>query len=498
MRRAKFGLSHYRLMTLDMGELVPVGCVEVLPGDTFQQRTSALIRVSPLVAPVMHPVVVRIHHWFVPNRLVWTGWEDFITGGADGLGGSAGAFPELDGGVGGFAAGGLLDYLGVPPAVPEVEVSALPVRAYNEIFNEFYRDEDLVPVVGQDSLTLQKVSWEKDYFTASRPWPQRGPTVVLPLGTRANVLGLGVPSAVTAVPDAGGTFRETGGAAPVTYPFNEAAFDSGTSQERLRYRTLTGVTGAYPDIYADLTTATGATVQQVRLSFALQRYQEARARFGSRYTEYLRYLGVRSSDARLQRPEYLGGGKQTISFSEVLQTAPSSSPAANVGELKGHGIAALRSGRYRRFFEEHGHVLTLMSVRPKAMYSRACHRNWFRRTKEEYYQRELETIGQQELFRREVYAEQDPAGATVFGYTDRYREYREHPSSVHGEFRSTLNFWHLAREFAAPPVLNQSFVECVPSKRIHAVSTNDVLWVMVNHSIQARRMVSQLANARII
>lgn len=486
MKRSKHGLSHYKLCTMDMGELIPVSCVDVLPGDTFQGHTSALIRVSPLVAPVMHPVTVRLHTFFTPYRILWDGWEDFITGGPDGQGGDAGAFPTVS--TTGATKGGLLDYLGVPP-VTGVDVSALPIRAYNKIFNEYFRDQDLVPEATEDALAVHKIAWEKDYFTSARPWPQKGPDVVLPLGATANVVSNGNTP----------TFSWQGGLSDQQLYGNSssgALFTNagGGNNPPLTFGTQTGLT-------ADLATATGATINDLRRAAAIQRYQEMRAMYGSRYTEYLRAIGVRSSDSRLQRPEYVGGGKQVISFSEVLRTGAESDivdPTKGViGEMKGHGIAALRQNRWRRFFEEHGVLLTLMSVRPRTMYANYLDRMWSKRTKEDYWQRELEHIGHQEVYRREVYAEADAGGATVFGYNDRYAEYRHIQSQIAGDFRDTLNFWHLARDFTAAPALNQSFVECDPSKRIHAVQTEDVLWAMVNNSLAARRLVSKRVSYRI-
>lgn len=481
MKRAKFSLSNYKLLSCDMGKLIPCNLLEVLPGDSIQQSTSALVRVSALLAPVMHPVQVRIHHWFVPHRLVWDDWENFITGGPDGM--DASVFPTItdNDGVGESS---LADYLGIPPGVFSTTVSALPFRAYALIWNEFYRDQDLqTPLVidktsGDDTTTnklLQNIAWEKDYFTSSRPWTQKGPEVTLPLGTSA----------------------------PVSRVSNAAAwktYQAGTNSLQTSADVVTdsaGKLGAGADIsldpmaglIADLSTATSATINDLRRSMAIQRYEEARARYGSRYTEYLRYLGVRSSDARLQRPEYLGGGKQTIQFSEVLVTGTNEFQDA-VGTMKGHGIAAMRSNRYRRFFEEHGYVISLISVKPKTMYADGIPKTWNRRTKEEFFQKELQHIGQQEVYTKELYgAVSDPV--TIFGYQDRYDEYRRQESTIAGEFRSTLDFWHYARIFGSTPVLNSDFITSVPTKRVNAVTDTHCLYIMANHSIQARRLLSQ-------
>ncbi|WMC01492.1 major capsid protein [Microvirus D_HF4_329] len=492
MKRNKFSLSHNWLMSFDMGQLIPMGPpVEVLPGDTLQHATNLLLRVSPLVAPVMHPCHVRVHHWFVPHRLVWEDWEKFITGGPDGM--DASVFPTLTNATG-FSAGGLGDYYGIPPTGVSTTVSALPFRGYVKIWNEFYRDQDLhtpiteVTASGPESpakYALQRVSWEKDYFTTARPWTQKGPVVSLPLTGNAPIQGIGW----TAASAPGGTsasVRETDGTSK-TYPIS-----SGLNSAAAFVGKLKGTTGnASPEIYADLTNVTAATINELRLAMALQRYEEARARYGSRYTEYLRYLGVRSSDARLQRPEYLGGGKQTIQFSEVLQTGVTTAgTTAGVGNLKGHGIAAVRSNRYRRFFEEHGYVHSFISVKPRTVYSQGIARTYNRRVKEDFWQRELEHIGQQEIHNKELYAaHSSPDG--VFGYQDRYDEYRRFESGVSGEFRSTLNYWHLARDFSSEPVLNGSFITSTPTNRIFADQTSDTLLVMASHSIQARRMLAR-------
>lgn len=490
---------------MDMGELVPVGHFEVLPADMISLATSCLIRVSPLAAPVMHPVTIRLHHWYVPYRLLWDGWEDFITGGNDGLGGAAGAFPYIDAGGSGFTAGQLADYFGIPPGVADLQVNALPFRAYAAIFNEFYRDQDLVTELGlstasgADATTntgLAKIAWEKDRFTSARPWTQRGAEVVLPLGTSADVVfPTGITTRGTGIYNAssGGTSRgplqDTSGSIGLG-----ATNSAQTGSEQLWLES----TGSVADAYADLAAATGVPVIDVRRAFALQRYQEKLAQYGARYTEVLRAMGVTPSDARMQRPEYLGGGKQTISFSEVLQTGQDYDANSGVGQMKGHGISALRSRRVKRFIEEHGIIISMASVRPKTMYADGLHKMWSRRTKEDFWQKELETIGAQEILNQEVRANHaDPTG--VFGYGPRYEDYRSIPSTVVSEFRtSVLNDWHLARLFASDPALNADFVTCEPSKRIHQVGTNDVLWGLFNHTIRARRLVAKNPGTRIM
>lgn len=489
MKRSKHSLSNYKLLSCDLGELVPIGITEVLAGDSIQQSTNALIRAAPLLSPVMHPVNVNISHWFVPHRLIWDDWENFITGGPDGM--NASVFPTITMPAGGGAAiGSLADYLGVPTGVNSLQVSALPFRAYAMIFNEWYRDQDLVAKIGlqttsgADAVTntaLQNGAWEKDYFTSARPWEQKGPSITVPLGTTAPVKGIGVNAV-----DTGGSFTTN-----TTYRTSagDELFPFGLNNDAGRLwgiKTTTNVDAtARADIFADLSGASAVTVNVLREALALQRYEEARARYGSRYIEYLRYLGVRSSDARLQRPEYLGGGKETIQFSEVLQTSEGTEP---VGTLRGHGISSMRSNRYRRFFEEHGYVITLLTARPKTVYASGLPRHWNRRTKEDFWQKELEHIGQQEILNKEVYAAHGTPNG-IFGYQDRYDEYRRSPSTISGEFRSVLNYWHFARVFGSPPALNADFVKCVPTETPFAVPSEDVLQIMARHSIQARRLV---------
>ena len=477
-----------------MGELLPIACMEVLPGDTVQGATSLLVRMAPMLAPPMHPVHARVHWWYVPYRIIWEDFENFITGGPDGM--DASEYPTLlfDGGQPDI--GSLADYLGVPPDVAAggKRMSVLPFRAYALIYNEWYRDQDLqTPLMidvssGEDSTTsiaLQNVNWEKDYFTSARPWEQKGPSVSIPLTGDARIRGIGVSSKSGWV--AGPTTGYESGSVDASYA-SYKNFDGGNMLMK-----EAGSTG-YPDVFADLSSVSGVSINDLREALAIQRFEEARARYGSRFVEYLRYLGVRSSDARLQRPEYLGGGKQTLQFSEVLQTAPSATTGF-VGTTRGHGISALRSRRFRRFFEEHGLIMALLSVKPRTMYPQGLRRMWNRRLKEDFWQKELQHIGQMEVLNKEVYlAHATPEG--VFGYQDRYDEYRREESSVAGEFRSnTLDFWHFARLFSSDPALNSTFVRSVPTERVFASAATDVLYVMAMHSVVARRLVSRVGTS---
>ena len=378
---------------------MPVGCVEVLPGDTFQHRASVLVRSMPLLAPVMHSVTIGINHFFVPNRLVWNAaspnnWEEFITGGNDGN--NAATIPIIDQGATPTTTHPLLGYLGIPP-VANLEVNALAIRAFNMVFNEYFRDQDLVTARLEDDCTIPKVAWNRDYFTTARPWTQRGDDVQVPVAGTATVKGDGTQMQLATVSGTGTSFDvEQIGGEILTLPGAGIA-DVFVPED-----------GSFGAI-AELSTATGTDVNEFRLAFALQRYKEARAKYGARYTEYLRYLGIRASDQRLNRPEFLSGSRQTIAYSEVLQTAPEPSGPNDsvVGQMKGHGIAALRGNRYRRFFEEHGHVITTMFVRPKSIYQNMLEKKWKRTDKESYWQKELQQIGQQEVRRKEIFAEID-------------------------------------------------------------------------------------------
>lgn len=504
-KRSLFSLSHYKLASLRMGELVPISCMEVLPGDTFQHSVSAFLRVAPLVTPVMHPVHVRIWHFFVPNRLVWNEWEAFRTRGEDGT--AVPEFPTITSPAStGWDIGSLADYLGIPTGIPNLEVSALPFRAYTLIYNEWFRNQDTTdpyPISldsGQDTTTntaLFPSPWGKDYFTTASETPQKGPEVTIPVSAAGfDVTGKVVPDTSVTGP----TFQHEGYFYPHTLQVpgggpSEAAQVSITTDNNVSsgYRSLEW---GEPALKAQLDNVTGSlgsiNISDWREAMALQRFEEQRSLYGSRYTEFLKTLGIRASDARLQRPEYLGGGRQTIQFSEVLQTAEGTDP---VGTLRGHGIGAMKTNRYRRFFEEDGLIMSFVSVRPIGVYMQGLPRMWSRRSMEDFWTPQFQHLSQQPVYTKELYAgvaNQDQ----IFGYQNIYDEYRSCPSSVSGEMRTILNSWHMARDFSAAPVLNTDFITAPPTNRVFAAQENDTLYAMFYHTVRARRLMARTGKPR--
>ena len=411
----------------------------------------------------MHPVQIRLDTWFVPYRIIIDEWEDFITGD------DTVTLPTKLAGVSGYTE--LQQYFDVAPDFVGTLFSA-PWNAYNRIWNRRYRDQDLEPEVDEFQGDVLNCAWEKDYYTTSRPWAAKGGDVTIPVRADASagdILGIKVVN-------------------PSSGQVTENRIDTDAAHADIS--TIGG-----PDASLNV------NVDDLRLASALQRYGEARARYGSRFTEYLRYLGITPSDARLQDPELLGSGRGMVNFSEVLQTAPNAtsgtSASDGVGDLYGHGIAGVRTPKWRRFFEEHGVLMTLMSVRPKSVYTDTTQREWMKRTHEEFYQKELVNVGQQPVWQGEITSDYTDRYAT-WSYADRYGEYKKHDSTVKGEFLDVLNTWHLARRTNSAPTLNAAFVKCDPSNRIFQSATNDTLLTMVNNSLVARRMIPKSTKPRII
>lgn len=497
MKSALHNLTHSVKLSSSMGELIPLCLVEALPADVIDHSTTALIRTQPLVAPVMHEVDAKIHHWFIPTRTIWADFPDFITGGPDGADNTVAPYITTPASVG-FPIGSLADYLGVPTGVPNLKVSALPFRAYAEVWNNYYRDQDLQSELvvshgnGSDTTTntdLQFGCWEKDYFTSARGSPQKGPSVSIPLTGNAPITGLGVTGTSTVT---GSNFYDSKG-----NNLNGSPAINGSAN----YAVKTAVAGVInsttnkPQIYADLSNVNAVDIEDLRLAAALQRYQENLSRYGSRYVErIMAAFGIRPRSLELDIPQYVGGGQQKISISEVLSTAETTTAA--VGDMFGHGITAMRSNRYRYPVAEHGYILSLLIVRPRTNYIQGLNKLWSRDTKEEYYQPELAYLGQQPIKNKELYAAHATPDGT-FGYQDAYDTYRYIESRVSGEFRDTLDYWHMARKFATAPALNADFVKSNPTNRIYAVPAADQLYVMAKHRISAKRRVIKVAKPQL-
>lgn len=474
-KRTNHNMSNYHVTTANMGELIPLQVQEAIEGDSWQGSSSVLIRVSPTLAPVMHPVTVRVHHWFVPTRLVWSSWEDFRTGGSDGA--NADTVPQTASIT--HANGTLTNYMGCPTGSSAYTVNALPVRCYNLVYNQFYRDQDVIPEVTEDSTAVQKIAWEKNQFTTARSSSQRGTEVSLPLGTQAPLLGVGV-NAATGWADT--TDLRMGGGAD--YTANDV---SATNLQATEDPNNAG----YPNLYADLSNATAATINDLRLAFATQNFMEIRQRYGANYVDYLSYLGITGQDQRLQRAEYLGGGKQTVSFSEVLATAETGS-TVDVGDMKGHGIAAVKTNKFRKFIPEHGYIITLLSLRPKTIYANGLAKMWTRTDKEDFFTKELERLGSVEIENRELYI--DDSGPTdTFGWGKRYHDYRESKSYVSGDMApgQSLDHFTQAISYSSDIALNTAFIECSPSTRIYASTSTDNIWIFNNNHMVAKRIVSR-------
>lgn len=490
-RRHKFNHTHVNSTTGNLGYVIPVMVSECLPGDTWQGDNKIVNRFAPLVAPVMHEAEQVIYTFFVNNRLLWKNWESFITGGKDGNDASVPPTVAVTPTVGSLA-----DYFGLPIVDSPLTVSALPFRALALIYNDYFRDQDLqdeLPLSledGPDTTTnteLFRANWMKDYFTTARPWPQKGDAINIPLGESAPVYSTGQAPSVfrvgTDVPVLNHSLQS--GPQSLLYGNVGASTDS--------YAVYLG-TDAYGNAAytADLSNASTITVNELRQAFAYQRMSERMALYGSRYEDMLHVWGLKTQDFRLQRPELVSIRRSKIQFSEVLQTSPNSD-GNGVGDLYGHGISALRSGRWRYYCHEHGWLISLLVVRPKAVYTQGIERMWSRETRYDYWNPELQHIGQQEVLNKEVFADGTAADNEVFGYQNRYDEYRRGKNHVTGEFRSTLDYWNMARVFENRPNLNSEFITCTPTDRIFQAGEElaHQMYIMVRNDLIVKRLMSK-------
>lgn len=476
--RSSFDRSHGLKTAFDSGYLIPIFVDEAMPGDTFNLNATAFGRLATPLRPFMDNVFVNTFFFFVPYRLIWDNFQKFM-GEQDNPGDSTDYIvPYVCSPPGtGYAINSIHDYMGIPTGVGDLCHSALPLRAYNLIWNQWFRDQNLqnsVPVrkgdTGSDNIAdygLLRRGKRHDYFTSSLPWPQKGSAVDIPLGQRAPVVGLGKVNQSWI--GASGAY-ETGASGPRTYA-SAAGLGSAASPNDDWVAEQDPGNPGFPGIYADLTQATAATINQLRQAFQIQKLHERDARGGTRYTEIIRaHFNVVSPDARLQRPEYLGGGQGIVNLHQVAQTTPPVADGSPQANLAAYGTTQFSGHGFTKSFTEHGVILGLASVRADLNYQQGLNRMWKRETKYDFFWPALSMIGEQAVMNSEIYAQGFSAPGNpddqAWGYQERYAEYRYKPSMVTGEMRSTapqpLDTWHLAQHFTAAPALNAAFIEDNP------------------------------------
>lgn len=534
-----FDLSHDVTLSCNMGQLVPIFCQEVLPSDNWRVSSEVFLRFAPMFAPILHRVDAYVHFFFVAYKDIWDDFEDFMTGGVSGN--ETPVLPYVNlrfNDTAGFnfvrqvmGPGSLMDYLGIPVLQlskltaddhhQDIKFNALPFRAYQFIYNEYYRDQNLteeVPfsrasgaVATGDAvnhlLRLRRRAWEKDYFTSALPWTQRGEAVNMPVNTLGNVVLDNPNNNPILLSSVNGILPTIGGGYPYVANKSDSLLD-GTlgiaGQNSDRTIDLTTFQPVYIDPNGTLSASLEVgTIDQFRQAIALQRYLEGNARMGSRYSEQLRgRWHVRPSDSSMHRPVYLGGGRAPVVISETFQQTGTSTTA--LGDMGGNAVSLGKTNQFTHFFNEHGIIMGLLSIRPKTKYMQGMPRMFMRQTKFDFYTPEFANLGEQPIMHNEIYWQigntygLDPAqGESPFGYIPRWSEYRYIPSSVHGDMLTTLDFWHLGRKFANAPLLNTSFIEVGDNTRIFADtgrvidgevrSYNHHIWVEVFNHIKAKR-----------
>jgi len=476
--RSSFNIETTHKTAFDGGYLVPVYLTEVLPGDSFKLNMTAFARLATPIFPLMDNLHLDSFFFFVPNRLVWSNWKKFMGEQATPASSISYTIPQVVCPANGYAIGSLQDYMGLPTvgqvtATKTVSHSALFARAYNLIWNEWFRDENIQDSVTVDTgdgpdtysnYVLLRRGKRHDYFTSALPWPQKGGTAVsIPIGTSApvrldsNATGAANRMSVQS-PDNSWKGFATDALGNNVYPQG-------------------GGSSGQPHLFADLSAATAATINQLRQSFQIQKLLERDARGGTRYTEIVRaHFGVVSPDARLQRPEYLGGGSSPINVNPIAQTSGTSASGTTtpLGTLAAMGTALANNHGFTQAFTEHGMIIGLVNIRADLSYQQGLRKMWSRLTRYDFYFPAFAMLGEQAVASKEIYCTGDTQDDDVFGYQERWAEYRYQPAMITSLFRSTaagtIDAWHAAQKFTARPTLNSAFIQDTPPiSRIVAV-----------------------------
>lgn len=495
--RSTFSMPFTKDFTGNFGYAYPILSKLINPATTLRLDLEALVRSQPLMSPAMGRIRISLQTFFVPLRIMNTTFEDFITGGLDGL--QAPAAPVVVAPGGGWAAGSLSDFLCHPVGVAGATVSAYKYRAYGMIYNQYGRDEQLMPAVtvatgaGTDSTTnllLKRFCWRRDYYTMARPSPQLGAAVAVPLVGSAPVYGDGKTLGLTDGTNKAGFLAGAGGPTSAwTGAYNQTVGSLHASGTNIQSKDL-GVV-VKPDVsglVADLTAVAGPTVEEIRELSVIMRFKERMNNWGARLVEFYQHtFGISPQDARLQLPEYLGGGDFVMQLSEILQTSATGDDTP-LGTLAGHGIGKGNQRRIKYFAKEHGILMTLMIIRPDAQYSQGIPREDMYDNKFDYLLPDFANLGDQEVYKGEIFSTGDASDREVWAYTPRYENELFIPSTYHGEFRKDqpLNYWTMGRQFTSRPSLNASFVECDGTDRIFAVQDEDQFQVRVRGYMKAK------------